>query len=382
MKILIITRHYLDQNTGGPNVSKAYITALAELYNNSVLIYPEYAGRDTSMYLPLSIKKIPCYDSRSKIIKGLDIYRGRLHRFTSFVKEHLKQNTYDVIVIDHSLTAAELLNPIKNTNAKIITIHHNVEAEYVKDNMPSFLFSLPYVYYVKKAEKDSLMCSDLNLTLTNSDADYFVSKFKLSKDKVCTMGSFEMKGNKQKYDHNSIDLDKKIFVISGSMNFPQTEKALLNFLNVYFPVLQKEYPNAKLIITGRNPTNKIKQICSLYNSISLTANPDNIAEVIKKGSVYICPINTGSGIKLRVMDGLRLGLPVLAHSISAKGYESIQNSEFLFDYIDEESFLKSLKRIMSLSFKREEVYDAFQSYFGFEAGKSRLGDILSRNNLL
>ena len=50
-------------------------------------------------------------------------------------------------------------------------------------------------------------------------------------------------------------------------------------------------------------------------------NPESIDDIITDSDIYLCPTRLGGGIKLRVMDGLRLGIPVITHSCSARGYD-------------------------------------------------------------
>ena len=89
MKVLIITRHYLDQHLGGPNCSKAFIKAITNIYDDCTLIYPEHHDKHTELSHIVNGKThlIPCFDKRNKIIKCLDMYRGKIHRFGKTAKE-------------------------------------------------------------------------------------------------------------------------------------------------------------------------------------------------------------------------------------------------------------------------------------------------------
>ena len=97
-RVLFLTRHYLDENNGGSNGTKAYLRAIRELYDDVTLIYPEHTDGDSTDYVSKGVKFIPCYDNRKRWQKGIDIYRGRLHRAIGFVKQHLKENRYDITI--------------------------------------------------------------------------------------------------------------------------------------------------------------------------------------------------------------------------------------------------------------------------------------------
>lgn len=383
MKILFITRHYLDQKNGGSLGARAYLDAFSCLYEDLTLLYPNHKNMDISNIVNPCIKLIPCDDNRSLLIKGLDIYRGKLHRFASILKRILSEKTFDIIVFDHSILGAELLSIIKAfaCNSKVITIHCNVETIYNKDNPVSLLYRFPYTLYIEKAEKDCLNNSFLNLTVTKEDASFFKREFNITN--IEYWGTFEHRNSV----HFALEASRKKsdvlkLVISGSLGFPQTNSAIVSFLTKYYPIIKSITPNVKLVITGRNPTGTINKLCSKDKSIRLVPNPNNIFEVIKQGDIYISPIFGGSGVKLRIMDGLKLGLPVLCHEASAKGYEDIVSQKCMFTYHDEETFKTSYKQLLASMPSREVVFDSYIHRFSFNSGTQRLCTILQKYNLL
>ena len=380
-RILIITRHYLDENNGGSNGSKAYIRALSELYPDSTLIYPEHDDSTSEEFIPKGVRAIPCYDHRNNIQKGLDVYRGILHRFSGFVAAHLEQNKYDLVVIDHSNTAKGVVENVKRQGCKIITIHHNNESQYIRDNQPSLLYRWPFIYYTEKAEREALLMSDLNITVTEKDAQQFREWYP-DRDIHCyNMGTYQFR-DLSSVVHDDGIRNCKTFAITGSMNFKQSQRPVIEFIERYYPLLLCKIPQARLIIAGRNPAVSILKACEYNSQITLIPNPDDISAVISKADIYVCPINTGSGVKLRVMDGLKLGIPVMGHEVSLNGYEAIKKDGFFFDYHDDNTFEKALDGIANLKYKKQQVYDSFLSYFGFEAGKRRLQEILQMEKLI
>lgn len=380
-KILIITRHYLDENNGGSNGTKAYLRAIGELYNDVTLIYPEHTGGNSTDFIPKGVKAIPCFDNRKRWQKGLDVYRGRLHRAIDFVQRHLAKNKYDIVVVDHSIVANGLIKDISSKGAQVITIHHNNESEYIKDNMPSWLYRIPFVYYVKKAEREALFLSNLNVTVTEHDAETFRNWYP-DRDIHChNMGTYQWQDIPKTIADDGMRLCKT-FAITGSLNFLQAQKPIIDFIKRYYPILLNKVPDARLIVAGRNPSQSIVEACNQYDSIELIPNPADMGMVIQQADIYICPINSGSGVKLRVMDGLKLGIPVLGHSVSANGYESIKDDGYFFEYEDEDSFEKSLDAISKLKYNRQDVYDSFYRYFSFQSGKERLREILKKEKLI
>jgi len=384
MKALIITRHYLDQKLGGPNCSKAFVKALSSIYSDCTLIYPEHNNctTNTDFITNENLKLVPCYDKRCKIKKCLDMYFGHIHRFGGFVRTYLRDNKFDVIFIDHSFTASSgVLESALRLRGKVVTLHHNVESWYIKDNQKNVLFRLPYNYFSLKAEKKAILKSDLNLTLTQSDKDFFVREYEEKSKSFAVMGVFEHETETIEPVNNESETEN-VFVISGALNSMQTETAVSDFIENYVPRLNDICPQNKLIITGRNPSERIIAAAKRFGNITIVPNPDDILAVIRKGAYYICPLFTGSGLKLRIMDGLRLGLPVLAHKVSCHGYETILQDGFMFKYSDLDTFETGIRDLLSLKFNHKQVQESFFSHFSYDAGEQRLREILIRHGLL
>lgn len=378
--ILVITCHKLSDNNGGANASKGFIQTFARLFDDCSLIYPEFDN--PTEFIPTKYKLYPCHDSRTKIRKGIDMYLGVVNALYSFVIRHILYHRYDIIVIDHSVTGTSLVKTLKATGAKIITIHHNVEREYLHDNGKErpITFRYPYNFYAKRAEKQCLELSDVNLTLTEKDASVFRLWFP-ARDihahclGVCEYKDIPMKKFKDK-QHS------KNFIITGSLNFLQSLKPILEFLNIYYPILEKEYPDCRLTIAGKNPSKKLINTCKATGNISIISNPSDMGIWVEQADYYICPINAGSGIKLRLMDGFKQGLPVLCHSISANGYEDFEHSGYLFPYNDENSFLAALRKMLSDKKPRQDIYNKYRDFFSVDSETERLKTILMLEKII
>ncbi len=378
-RLLIITRHIISQNNGGANASKGFIHCMAAIFENCTLICPVFEGKATD-YIPSNVKVITYEDRRSRVRKGLDCWRGRICANETFVKAHLKEHTYDVIVVDHSFSGASLVKSAKATRAKIITIHHNVERNYNKDNKKNIplLCRFPFVYFANKAERECLAASDLNLTLTKQDASVFRTWG--FKERVHYWGTFEYRQIEDKIFTKSSK--NMTFAITGSLCFEQSVLPILDFIKHYWPLVLSEYPKSQLIIAGRNPGDKLIKTCAQTSNSVLIPNPEKIDSVIKDAAYYICPINAGSGLKLRVMDGLRQGKYVLCHEVSSAGYDELVKKDCLFIYSNKATFIDALHTMLSKVPNPAHVYHSFRTAFSLETGIKRLVDILRKEQII
>ena len=391
MKVLFITHHSLDDNSGGSFASRAYINAFSEIADSCMLLYPDEGISVAKFINKKCILKGIKYD-RSNVGKVIDYYRGRIHRYTEVLIPQIHEFNPDIVVFDNSRTSAGMLKRIKKPGLKIITIHHNYEIEYYRGTKQFIAWRYPFMYYMKEAESTAVLFSDLNLTLTEQDKSLLQKNYDpLKTKKIEKLGSFESASfppSKNTNDKNKILTIKPdlCFAITGTLSSYQTEVSVMPFLENEYPELLKLLPDSKLIIAGHHPSNKMKNACAKYPSVRLIADPEDMEKIMIQADVYICPTCVGGGLKLRIMDGLKAGMPVLTHAVSARGYDEFCKANIMFVYDSKESFRESMNKLLIELNKGDLnnvlIKNLYNSEFSFESGVKRLKEILNQNNLI
>jgi len=134
-------------------------------------------------------------------------------------------------------------------------------------------------------------------------------------------------------------------------------------------------PACRLLIAGKNPSHELAERLAEMGA-ELVDTPRDMGEVLARGRYYVCPICKGGGVKLRVMDGLRFGLPCLVHEVSARGYEPFRGRN-LFAYDSPATFRKAVECMLAAPANRGLVQEIYASTFSFQAGVSRMKRFLS-----
>lgn len=380
-KVLFITLHYLNGVGGGVFASRAYINAFAEIFKDITLIYPSKSDKIPDG-IAKNIRLIPVENNKSVLGKLIDLILGKVHRNFDIMPNILASEKFDYVVFDNSRVSYRMIKLAHKHGAKVITIHHNYEYEYNRDNTSGIIKSL-LLYWIKKYEKQAVIYSDLNLTLTNSDKYLLKNVYAPDTDiQIETIGTFEYSNNTISSHQDSSILEKTTkFVITGDLASKQTEDSVIPWISNYYPILLEEIPNANLTIAGRNPSSVLRNICT-RNGIKLIPNPKDMTDIVKGGDCYICPIKLGGGIKLRIMDGLKEGLSVITHSVSARGYENFETKGLLFSYFDIESFRNACEAFVQTRKTKNEIMSEYQHIFSFNSGCKRLKDILKFYKLI
>ena len=372
MRVLVVTYNYLTGFGGGAFGARAYINAFASLYEDVTLLYPVREGDASPTEIASRVRMIGVADPLPAPLKAARIlFKGVLHRFEKPFRDLLAREKFDIIVFQNSKCSSRIIREARAAGARTIVIHDNYEKEYTRDNTSYWLRPLLLPATVR-TEREAVREADLNLALTPDDARLLDRCYGAGKKgRIERWGAFEYKPSGAWTPHM---VSEPVFAITGNLGALQTLSSLIPWLSDYYPILKSMVPDARLIVAGKNPSSELKGILSDLGA-ELVDTPADMAEILGRAKYYICPVDCGGGIKLRVMDGLRQGLPVLSHKVSARGYEAFKGIS-LFDYEDRESFRTSLQALLTCPGDPETRRQIYIRHFSFDAGVERLHKIL------
>ena len=382
-KIVFITRHDPTKLGGGAFATRAYLEALNKIYPKQVVLFVADSYEDNVLSYESSkiIKVLP----RTKFSAILGILIGKLTRFDTVIKSWVKDNkdTIDTVVFDGSIIGGNFINIFKKYNCKLVTIHHNYEVEYHKENKSIETIRGSFLYWIKKFEKRAYVSSNINLFLTKPDLSLFIRKYGDNNSVKEVLGCFEFNKKetvKKVIDSATINFNTIKLVISGSLVTYQTLDGVNWFLDTIYPKLKEKYTNIELTITGRSPSEELIEKCKSLK-VNIIPSPKDIRKIIAEADMYICPTRLGGGLKLRIMDALALGLPSIIQEKSYRGYEKIGKSEYVTKFSNEVDFFPVFEELL-LSVNKSSTYKEYVSNeylkeFSFDAGVTRLKKYLN-----
>ena len=379
MNILYICYHNpFGYTGGGAMASHAYLRAFADVADGNIdLMCASYLKGQ--MNHDLNLKEVFYIDDRSIFSKLASVFTGFMNRYVEAAKTLLNKNPhkYDWVVFDHNNIAGPLMDCVNSLGIRSVTIHHNYEKEYFADNN-SLLCKLLFLHHVIRWEKKSFLQSSLNLFLTQDDENTFSEVYGNPDGKCAIIGTFEFADYIPAPIENKGLTEEVTFAITGSLCAYQTEDAIRYFFSELYPYLPV---GSKLIVAGRNPSAEIQQLCSVHNNVLLVPNPQNMSEVISSANIYLCATRIGGGLKLRVMDGLKLGLPVITHKCSARGFDAFYSEDCFKSFSTPEEFGQCVQSVIDGLhqgiYDRHRVQSVYKNNFSYDAGLSRLKSILS-----
>ena len=103
----------------------------------------------------------------------------------------------------------------------------------------------------------------------------------------------------------------------GSMEWQANEQGVMWFLNKVWPLVLSAQPNAKFHLAGKGLS---KQDPRFFQSgIVNHGEVSNAEDFMHEHGVMIVPIQAGSGIRIKTLEAMALGVPIVSTSIGAQG---------------------------------------------------------------
>lgn len=248
----------------------------------------------------------------------------------------------------------------KENRIPIIVRAHNVEADYFESLYKRNRSPIAYLHKIigKRAERKCINQADKVLALTENDKRRFKRLY--GKSNCITLFPICVKY----FDRNKFEKLPKYFVsITGSLWFGPNADGTEWFLeNVWKNIDKKISEKYALVIAGANPNNKIKDEVKKLKNVFLYSDPADIDPYYQQATLYVAPIFYGAGMKVKIAEALSCGLPVIATSHAATGYEAVQDLMYISD--DAYGFKTHIENILSKTeFEMEILKRKIQSSF-------------------
>ncbi len=108
--------------------------------------------------------------------------------------------------------------------------------------------------------------------------------------------------------------------LGGFRHLPNAE-ALRWFLQHVLPLIRAKEPRARLVVIGSDPPPR--HSLPEADAIELIGFVEDIHEALERYAVFICPILSGSGVRVKLLEAFAAGIPVVSTRIGAEGLASV-----------------------------------------------------------
>lgn len=321
---------YIGSRNKGERDFKRYIV-IQGLYNCPKDIKNNLFGIFKNMFckIPYTISKYHDY----KIYKKIE--------------EIIKINNIGIVFVDH-LHMAFYGKLIKERFPEIKVILREHNTEYIfwrrifreeKNILKKFMFWWQYLK-VLKYEREITNIFDKCFMI--SPMDQINLKKINSNAKTVVIPTFVEIKNCQL--SQTIEVVPYSMLYLGNFSWLPNLQGLLWFLREVWPEIFEEFPDAKIFVVGKNPPDEIIGFKS--KNIIVTGYVNDVKPWIAKAEIFLVPLFSGGGIRIKILEAMAMGKPIISTSIGAEGI-GVSNMKNIIISDNKENFIKSIKLLFN-----------------------------------
>jgi glycosyltransferase involved in cell wall biosynthesis len=379
-RILFISSFVLPCYSGDAIYTYGNILRLSDIANVDLVSYnnTDFEKVDEYITLKSKINNLFLVNRPNKLSFFEKIRQLNIQDYSRAFEEELNKiiqtYSYDIIIIDHVRMAYtfEILKKSKlQNNSKIILVEHNVEYK----NINEIILYHDDLFNKYKAKFKNYALKRIELKLIDKvDYVWFISKedFQEINNQVINCGT---KSNiitpyfpyEKIISNNDIDDVKYRLIITGSMSWYPNVDGVIWFIKNVFNKLIEIDSRFELYIVGNRPSDKIKNLES--DKIIVTGKVPSIDDYLKMSDLLVVPNKLGSGVKIKVLEGILKGIPVIVSEESSKGYdEEIFSNGFIARTPEE--FISIILNTIDNTEKKQEFIIKAQRYIAKENSRT------------
>jgi len=296
-------------------------------------------------YLNTDLKPIAALTNLLFSKKPYNAQRFISKGFEKKIEEILKSENFDIIQLE-GLYLTPYINIIrKNSNSKISMRSHNVEHEIWERTVLQENNVLKRKYLKILAKRIKLM----ELEMLNQ-YDFLIPITKRDELKLNEMGNTKPSFvSSTGYDLSNLQNQKQIEIEYpslfhiGALDWSPNQEGIIWFIDNCWNQILEKLPNLKFYIAGRNSPEWFKSKI-LKKNIVFCGEIDDAVQFINSKALMLVPLLSGSGMRIKVIEGMALGKTIISTSIGVEGIDIEANKNVLIANKPEE-FIEQITSI-------------------------------------
>jgi glycosyltransferase involved in cell wall biosynthesis len=288
--------------------------------------------------------------------RNLALLRGFNMGFALKLLKLLRNESIDLIQLTHpsGALAVRLLSRITNPNTRVVYDAHNVESEFVMETFVNYskyskLEKMGVPRYISLSERIACKYSvDFIVSVTGRDREMLIRKHGIDPSKIEALPSCGIDtdlGNRLKRSEirhrMNIGEDMIVAVFHGIYSHLPNKEAF-EFIERYIAPMFETMDKRILFLVGGNGVPEFT-----HKNVRSVGFIENLDEFLAMADIAIVPLVHGAGIKLKVLDYMKYGIPMV---VTRKGIEGIEaeeaNAAIVVDEVNQD-FIEAMKHLIT-----------------------------------
>lgn len=159
-----------------------------------------------------------------------------------------------------------------------------------------------------------------------------------------------------------------VYVFLGGLDVPHNAVSIENFIEQYLPSIIEAIPEVLIRVIGKNPSAALVALVARYaRHVVIEGYVKDLGEVLNSSCAMLVPLVFGSGVKLKTIDAMAYGIPILSTDYGVEGVEVPDGESTFVVENDLSRYAGHMKKLLDLETNRRLSRVSFDFYSGHYA---------------
>ncbi|HUR67198.1 MAG TPA: glycosyltransferase family 4 protein [Chitinophagaceae bacterium] len=282
----------------------------------------------------------------------------------------IEREGHEILILEHPYMAWLAFRIRKRTGIKVIIQTHNIEYQRFR-SLGKWWWPV-----LKEYEKRSFKKADALFFITKEDREFAIENWQLEAVKCYDVpfgidhGNFPADREESKviiYKRHGIRPGDVLLSFNGVLNYKPNLDALKIILTEINPRLMKQDGfHYKILISGRDLPSEMKELLAYEEkNIVFTGFAEDIEKYLEATDVFLNPVQSGGGIKTKIVEAIGYGATVVSMESGAEGLNKEVCGEKLF-IIKDNDWGSFTSEIIKASNQRNSTPPGFYQYYQWQ----------------
>ncbi|AJY75711.1 glycosyltransferase family 4 protein [Paenibacillus beijingensis] len=304
------------------------------------------------------VDEVQICNRRSKLLDLLHVFPMQVKSRDELHKANISAD-YDYVLLEGDYVYPILKHP-NIRNGSVILRVHNDEALYFQSLAKSTRNMIHKFYYYIESKKFEVLQKkilediDKYLFISNKEYEKFIRMHPSAKSKFLPPPITQESFKASSFQHKHV-------VFIGSLFMPNNREAIEWYLKYVHPRLLQER-DYKFVVAGNSRGQSLSWLEN-YNLTNVIVHdtPKSLDDIYSSGYLFVNPMQNGAGVKMKTIEAIQNGLPVVSTSVGCEGTGLVNGRDILVAD-DAEGFYQHIQQLLDNPMQARKLLDASQNF--------------------
>lgn len=315
-KLVLVVDHYVPQRDRDAG-SRAMLQTIEQLVGMGYVV----------KFWPQNHHYDPAYRGDLEDL-GVEIVAGhhRVGAFSGFMREHGME--FDYVMLSRPTVAVDFIEDTKRySRAKIV--FYGIDLHYRRMLAQAGVdgSGVAAAEEMRALERRMWLASDAIIYPSEEEAEVVRAETGLDNIHAVPLYYF---GEDDLQPPRHPPTPPRILFVAGFAHPPNVDAALWLAREI-FPRIQAAIPEVTLDLVGSNPADSVRALAGGAIGVHANVSHEQLARHYSDASVAIVPLRYGGGVKLKVVEAMSRGVPVVTTPVGAQGLPGLEQAVAVVD---------------------------------------------------